>query len=100
MRGRLKFGGQKRKFQATAWRLERSRMNDPLTAIKARVRALQPYSLTPDRGPITINQNENPWDAPARVKERTIEPLSSTAWSRDPDFVRASIHERSAHFRH
>jgi len=73
-------------------------MNDPLTAIKARVRALKPYSLTPDRGRIKINQNENPWDAPARVKERTIEALRSRAWSRYPDFVPVSLHERLAHF--
>jgi len=73
-------------------------MVDSLKAIKARVRELKPYSLTPDRGLIKINQNENPWDAPARVKERTIEALRSRAWSRYPDFVPASLHERLAHF--
>jgi histidinol-phosphate aminotransferase len=69
-----------------------------LAAIKPCVRELKPYSLAPDRGAIKINQNENPWDAPARLKEHTIEVLKSRKWSRYPDFVPASLHEKLATF--
>ena len=73
-------------------------MADPLEAIKPRVRELRAYTLTPDRASVKINQNENPWDAPARIKEESLRRLSERAWSRYPDFVPASLHERLAAF--
>src|SRR5436190_23872651 len=73
-------------------------MADPLETIKPRVRELRAYTLTPDRASVKINQNENPWDAPARVKEESLRRLSERAWSRYPDFVPASLHERLAAF--
>lgn len=71
---------------------------DPLEAIKPRVRALRAYTLTPDRASIKINQNENPWDVPGRIKEESLRRLERRAWSRYPDFVPASLHERLAAF--
>ena len=71
---------------------------DPLETIKPRVRELRAYTLTPDRASVKINQNENPWDAPARIKEESLRRLSERAWSRYPDFVPASLHERLADF--
>lgn len=68
------------------------------STIKPRVRELRAYSLTPERGRIKINQNENPWDAPARIKQEALRRLSERAWSRYPDFVPASLHERLAAF--
>lgn len=73
-------------------------MFDPLSKIKSRVRALRAYSLTPDRASVKINQNENPFDAPPRIKEETLRRLRERAWSRYPDFVPASLHERLAAF--
>src|SRR5918995_1211751 len=73
-------------------------MHDSLGTIKARVRELSPYSLTPERASVKINQNENPWDAPPRVKEETLRQLKERAWSRYPDFVPASLHEKLAAF--
>ncbi len=73
-------------------------MVDALRIIKSRVRELRAYTLTPERGAIKINQNENPWDAPARIKEETARQLSERAWSRYPDFVPASLHEKLARF--
>jgi histidinol dehydrogenase len=71
---------------------------DPLETIKPRVRELRAYTLTPDRASVKINQNENPWDAPARIKEESLRRLSERAWSRYPDFVPANLHERLADF--
>ncbi len=43
-------------------------MFDPLSSIKPRVRELRPYALAPERASVKINQNENPFDAPAAIK--------------------------------
>jgi histidinol-phosphate aminotransferase len=71
---------------------------DPLNNIKPCVRALRAYTLTPDRASVKINQNENPWDAPARIKQESLRRLERIAWSRYPDFVPAALHERLAAF--
>ncbi|HEX8164096.1 MAG TPA: histidinol-phosphate transaminase [Pyrinomonadaceae bacterium] len=73
-------------------------MPSPTESVKARVRALRPYSLSPDRARVKLNQNENPWDADAAVKRETLARLRGRAWSRYPDFVPASLHERLAAF--
>ena len=73
-------------------------MTDPLDKIKPRVRELRAYTLSPDRASVKINQNENPWDTPARIKEESLRRLSHRAWSRYPDFVPASLHEHLASF--
>lgn len=73
-------------------------MTNPLDKIKPRVRELRAYTLSPDRATVKINQNENPWDTPARIKEESLRRLSKRAWSRYPDFVPASLHERLASF--
>jgi len=67
-------------------------------SIKDSVRALRAYTLSPDRASVKINQNENPWDAPTRIKQETLRRLSARAWSRYPDFVPASLGERLAEF--
>ena len=45
-----------------------------------------------------LNQNENPWDAPARIKDEVLRRFATRKWSRYPDFVPASLHERLAEF--
>jgi histidinol-phosphate aminotransferase len=73
-------------------------MSDNLSSIKPRVRELRPYSLRPERGRVKLNQNENPWDVPARIKQETMRRLSDRAWSRYPDFVPQRLHERLSEF--
>src|SRR3989441_2360492 len=73
-------------------------MRNSLETIKPQVRALRAYSLSPHRARVKINQNENPWDAPARVREETLRRLETRKWSRYPGFVPASLHERLAKF--
>jgi histidinol-phosphate aminotransferase len=73
-------------------------MTNPLEKIKPRVRELKAYTLSPERASVKINQNENPWDAPEAVKRETLRRFASRAWSRYPDFVPASLHEKLAAF--
>jgi len=73
-------------------------LRNSLDKIKPEVRALRAYALSPDRASVKINQNENPWDMPARVKEETRRRLEARKWSRYPDFVPAGLHERLAKF--
>lgn len=69
-----------------------------LNSIKPQVRALQAYTLRPHRAAVKINQNENPWDAPQRIKDETARRLSTRQWSRYPDFIPLSLRERLAEF--
>lgn len=73
-------------------------MMTSLDKIKPEVRALRAYSLSTDRARVKINQNENPWDAPRRIKEETLRRLATRKWSRYPDFVPQSLHARLAEF--
>jgi histidinol-phosphate aminotransferase len=67
-------------------------------SIKDLVLALRPYTLSPDRASVKLNQNENPWDAPLEIKEETLNRMRDRAWSRYPDFTPQSLHERLAEF--
>jgi histidinol-phosphate aminotransferase len=73
-------------------------MTKSLQAIKPVVRELRAYSLSPHRGSVKINQNENPWDAPAAIKNETLRRLEKRKWSRYPDFVPVGLHEQLASF--
>ncbi|HEX8070241.1 MAG TPA: histidinol-phosphate transaminase [Pyrinomonadaceae bacterium] len=73
-------------------------MREPLHTIKPRVRELRPYALSPDRPAVKLNQNENPWDAPAELRQETLRRMEQRAWSRYPDFVPRGLHERLARF--
>src|SRR5688500_4495822 len=73
-------------------------MTTPLDNIKPAVRALRAYSLSPHRASIKINQNENPWDAPAEIKDEVLRRFAARQWSRYPDFVPVSLHEQLARF--
>lgn len=75
-------------------------MFESLDKIKPRVRELRAYTLSPDRATVKINQNENPWDASAEIKEETLRRLDERLWSRYPDFIPASLHEKLAAFSH
>ncbi len=70
-------------------------MND---VIKPTVRALRAYTLSPHRASVKLNQNENPWDAPERIKDEVLRRFAARKWSRYPDFIPTSLHERLAEF--
>lgn len=73
-------------------------MKKILNTIKPPVRELRAYTLSPDRASVKINQNENPWDAPQALKEESLRRLRAREWSRYPDFVPQSLHEKLARF--
>lgn len=73
-------------------------MTDPLSRIKPEVRRLRPYSLRFEAAQIKLNQNENPWDMPAAIKEETFKRLENRLWSRYPEFVPSSLIKRLAKF--
>jgi histidinol-phosphate aminotransferase len=73
-------------------------MRNPLDRIKPQVRALRAYSLSPQRTRVKLNQNENPWDAPTRIKEATLRRLETRKWSRYPSFVPESLNACLAEF--
>src|SRR5215831_19067800 len=73
-------------------------MRDAINNIKPEVRALKAYALRPDRASIKINQNENPWDAPERIRQETLAQMNARPWSRYPDFVPAKLQQRLAEF--
>jgi histidinol-phosphate aminotransferase len=73
-------------------------MKEVLHIIKPAVRALRAYSLSPHRARVKINQNENPWDTPQAIREQILERFEAAKWSRYPDFIPATLHERLAEF--
>lgn len=73
-------------------------MTDSSSIIKPSVRALRAYTLSPHRASVKLNQNENPWDAPQRIKEEVLRRFAARQWSRYPDFVPATLHEHLAEF--
>jgi len=73
-------------------------ISNTLASIKARVRELRPYSLRPHRARVKLNQNENPWDTPVKIKQETLRRINDCAWSRYPNFAPRRLHERLAEF--
>jgi histidinol-phosphate aminotransferase len=76
----------------------KTKVTAPLDIIKPAVRALRAYTLAPYHASVKINQNENPWDAPNEIKEEVLRRFAAREWSRYPDFVPASLHEKLAQF--
>ncbi len=73
-------------------------MKNRLDLIKPAVRGLRAYSLSPHRARVKINQNENPWDTPQAIRDEIFERFVAAKWSRYPDFIPATLHERLAEF--
>jgi len=73
-------------------------MTDALNSIKPAVRAVRAYTLAAHRASLKLNQNENPWDAPARIKEEVLRRFAARKWSQYPDFVPTTLNEQLAGF--
>jgi histidinol-phosphate aminotransferase len=73
-------------------------MPSPIEKIKPQVRAITAYTLQPLRAEVKINQNENPFDMPAAIKEEVWRRLENRPWSRYPAFVPAELLEKLAAF--
>ena len=66
-------------------------MIDPLQLIKPQVRAMSAYTLKPYEFRYKMNQNENPFGFPAKLKEQVFERLRDKDWARYPDFDLVAI---------
>lgn len=53
--------------------------------IKPGVRALETYSVKGRTAPIKLNQNENPFDIPAVIKEKVLAQFAHEPWNRYPE---------------
>jgi len=73
-------------------------MREPIDNIKPEVRTVPAYTLAARPAPVKINQNENPFELPASVKERVIEAVRVRAWGRYPDFDPRELLEALAAF--
>jgi histidinol-phosphate aminotransferase len=72
--------------------------NSPLSGVKARVLKVPAYTLHAYEAEVKLNQNENPYDFPADLKEETFRRFRERSWSRYPDFVPDSLRLRLAEF--
>ena len=59
---------------------------------------LRPIRLPPYRASLKLNQNENPWDAPAHIKQEVLRRFAERKWSQYPDFVPVEVNEHLATF--
>jgi histidinol-phosphate aminotransferase len=72
--------------------------NSPLAGVKSRVLKVPAYTLHAYEAEVKLNQNENPYDFPADLKEETFRRFRERSWSRYPDFVPDSLRLRLAEF--
>ena len=63
------------------------KLAETLALINERVRSLKAYHLEPESCRVKINQNENPFDWPAEVKEEIGRFCVERPWNRYPPFV-------------
>lgn len=71
-------------------------LKDPLKKIKPEILAISAYELKPHECRIKLNQNENPFDVPAFIKEELARRITERPWGRYPDFKPASLCKKLA----
>jgi histidinol-phosphate aminotransferase len=62
-------------------------LNRTLQLVNKSVRDLAAYHLVPEEVPVKLNQNENPYDWPADIKNELALFCKERAWNRYPPFV-------------
>jgi histidinol-phosphate aminotransferase len=62
-------------------------LSDSISLINERVRTLKRYHLEPETTDIKLNQNENPYDLPAGIKDEIAEFCRKRPFNRYPNFV-------------
>ncbi|HSW38285.1 MAG TPA: histidinol-phosphate transaminase [Acidobacteriota bacterium] len=72
--------------------------SDPLYGIKKQVLEAPAYTLRAYEAEVKLNQNENPFDFPADLKEEIFRRFRGREWSRYPDFVPDALRQRLAEF--
>jgi len=59
---------------------------DPASFVRPELRRLSPYHLDLRPCRHKLDQNEVPWDLPARIKRKVVDHLAVADWARYPDF--------------
>jgi histidinol-phosphate aminotransferase len=77
---------------------EAVKKKSPLFAVKPQVLNAPAYALQAYEAEVKLNQNENPFDFPADLKEETFRRFRDRKWSIYPDFVPDSLRIRLAAF--
>jgi histidinol-phosphate aminotransferase len=72
--------------------------NPALAGVKERVLDAPAYTLHAYEAEVKLNQNENPYDFPADLKEEAFGLFRQRSWSRYPDFVPDALRSRLADF--
>ena len=70
----------------------------PIDGIKKQVLNVPAYTLHAYEADVKLNQNENPFDFPADLKEEVFRRFREYPWSRYPDFVPDSLRQALAEF--
>lgn len=74
-------------------------MRGTLSFLKPQViEAVGGYKLDVPDCPVKLNQNENPYDWPASLKQRVLERVRDLSWNRYPPFVPAEFVSKVAKF--
>jgi histidinol-phosphate aminotransferase len=73
-------------------------VSSPLDNVKPQVRAIGAYTLAARQAAVKINQNENPFEMDARIKERVLSMARERPWGRYPDFDPKELLEHLARF--
>src|SRR5216684_446602 len=75
-------------------------MQDPLPSgvIKSEVRGLTAYTLKHFEADVKLDQNENPYELPADLKQEVVDRVLRRPWGRYPEFVPAAMIHTLAKF--
>lgn len=57
----------------------------PTNGIRPSIRALPAYHISSYDCPVKLNQNESPYDLPSEIKDRILDRVRDTHWSRYPE---------------
>jgi histidinol-phosphate aminotransferase len=69
-----------------------------MSLINDGVRRLKAYHLEPEDCGVKLNQNENPQDWPAEIKEKAARFLMERPWNRYPNFIPNELKEKLARY--
>src|SRR5215471_3117056 len=70
----------------------------PSAVIKPEVRSLTAYTLKHFDADVKLDQNENPYELPAEIKQEVVDRVLRRPWGRYPEFVPAAVIKTLAQF--
>jgi len=73
-------------------------IQEMISRVNPHVRSLQAYHLHPEDVPVKLNQNENPFDWPAPIKDEILAFCRKRPWNRYPNFIPEDLKQALAAF--